>query len=58
MCAIGMTSSAGEARRLLQQGAVYLDDEKITDAQAVITPRAGLLLRAGKRRVMVLVRVE
>jgi len=54
---IGMTTSAGEARRLIQQGAVYLDDEKITDGQAAITPREGALLRAGKRRVVVLVKV-
>ena len=58
MLEIGMTASAGEARRLIQQGAVYLDDDKVTDAQATITPREGLLLRAGKRRVMVLVAVK
>jgi len=58
MLEIGMTTSAGEARRLIQQGAVYLDDDKVTDAQATITPREGLLLRAGKRRVMVLVCVK
>ena len=55
---IGMTASAGEARRLIQQGAVYLDDEKITDAQSAITPREGAILRAGKRRVVVLVKGE
>ncbi|MHB9132533.1 MAG: tyrosine--tRNA ligase [Armatimonadota bacterium] len=55
---IGMTGSAGEARRLIQQGAVYLDDEKVTDPQVLITPREGLLIRAGKRRVAVLVRAE
>jgi len=50
---IGMTASASEARRLIQQGAVYLDEDKITDVQAQITPREGAILRAGKRRVMV-----
>ena len=53
---IGMTASAGEARRLIEGGAVYVDDEKITDARANITPRENALIRAGKRRVKVLVR--
>jgi tyrosyl-tRNA synthetase len=53
---IGMTASAGEARRLIEQGAVYIDDDKISDPKAVFTPREGAILRAGKRRVMVLVK--
>ena len=54
MLDIGMTASAGEARRLIQQGAVYLDEEKIVDPTATLTPREGAIIRAGKRRVMVL----
>jgi tyrosyl-tRNA synthetase len=53
---IGMTTSSGEARRLIEGGAVYIDDDKITNAKAMITPREGAVLRAGKRRVAVLVR--
>ncbi len=53
---IGMTASSGEARRLIEGGAVYIDEEKITDAKALITPREGAILRAGKRRVAVLVK--
>jgi tyrosyl-tRNA synthetase len=41
--------SGGEARRLLEQGAVTLDGEKVTDPQAAVPP-AGGVLRAGKRR--------
>ena len=55
MMDIGMTASMSEARRLIEQGAVYLDDAHITDPRALITPRAGSLLRAGKRRVRELV---
>jgi len=58
MTEIGMTASTGEARRLIEQGAVYLDDEKITNPKALITPRPGAVLRAGKRRVKELVRGE
>ncbi len=57
MADIGMTASSGEARRLIEGGAVYLNADKITDARAVVTPREGDLLRAGKRRVVVLTAV-
>lgn len=56
MFSFDMTSSVGEARRLIQQNAVYLDEEKITDPQAMIIPKEGQLLRAGKRRIVVIVR--
>jgi len=55
---IGMTASGGEARRLIEQGAVYLDDLLITDPQALITPVIGTIIRAGKRRVKVLISGE
>ncbi len=54
MLETGMTTSAGEARRLIQQGAVHVGEEKITDPQAMITPQEDMLIRAGKRRIVVL----
>ncbi|MCY2926462.1 MAG: tyrosine--tRNA ligase, partial [Planctomycetota bacterium] len=42
--------SRGEARRLIQQNAVTLDDVKITDIAATVTPAPGQVLRVGKRR--------
>lgn len=42
--------SRGEARRLVKQGAVKLDDERIDDPDAVLTPPDGAVLRVGKRR--------
>jgi tyrosyl-tRNA synthetase len=54
----GMTASANEARRLIEGGAVFIDDDKITDPRFVVQPREGAILRAGKRRVKVLVRGE
>ncbi len=47
----GLSSSNGEARRLLAQGAVSLDGEKITDADATV-PNDGAerILKVGKRR--------
>ncbi|MCY2929995.1 MAG: tyrosine--tRNA ligase [Planctomycetota bacterium] len=42
--------SRGEARRLIQQNAVSLDDVKISDIAATVTPATGQILRVGKRR--------
>jgi tyrosyl-tRNA synthetase len=44
----GMASSNSEARRLVQQGAVTIDGEKITDPQASVKPADGQVLRVGK----------
>ncbi len=46
--AAGFAPSNGEARRLVQQGAVSLDGEKITDANAEITLADGQVLHVGK----------
>lgn len=45
----GLAPSTSEARRLVQAGAVRLDDDKITDFRAEIKPRDGLVVRSGKR---------
>ncbi len=42
--------SASEARRLVQQNAVSLDGEKISDINAEVTLTAGAVLKVGKRR--------
>jgi len=44
----GMAASNSEARRLVQQGAVTVDGEKVRDPQANIAPVDGQVLRAGK----------
>ncbi len=43
-------SSSGEAKRLIKQSAVSIDDEKITDPNAEVTLETGQVLRVGKRR--------
>ena len=55
MTAIGASASNGEARRLVQQGAVRINNVVIDDAARVVTPAdlAGetiVVLRTGKRR--------
>lgn len=46
----GLAGSRGEARRLVQQGAVRLDDERVTDVGHHLDPADGTVLRVGKRR--------
>jgi len=49
---VGFAASNSEARRLIQQGGVSFDGEKITDPKArVSVPTEPVLLQVGKRRV-------
>lgn len=48
LVAAGMAPSNSEARRLVQQGAVTVDGEKVTDPSVNWTPNTGQVLRAGK----------
>lgn len=45
----GLASSNGEARRLVEQGAVRIDDQRVTDPRAPVRVRGGMIIRAGKR---------
>lgn len=51
---VGLTQSRGEARRMVQQGGLYVNDQRIDEVEAVLTPAhltpAGILLRAGKKK--------
>jgi tyrosyl-tRNA synthetase len=46
----GLVSSRTEARRMIEQGAVTLDGEKITKLDLAIEPRDGAVLRVGRRK--------
>lgn len=50
MVACGLTGSTSEARRLIQQGGVKVDEEKVLDPEAEITPRTGMVIQAGRRK--------
>lgn len=49
----GLCQSKGDARKQVQQGAVVMNDQKVTDIDTVVTadmiPTDGLLLRKGKK---------
>jgi tyrosyl-tRNA synthetase len=51
---VNLTRSRGEARRLIEQGGVYVNDKRITDVDYLIDRRdlsaEGILLRVGKKR--------
>jgi tyrosyl-tRNA synthetase len=48
--AAGFAQTNGQAKRLIQQNAVTLDGEKVTDIHARLTLRTGQVLKVGKRR--------
>jgi tyrosyl-tRNA synthetase len=53
LTAVGATTSSSEARRLIAQGAVYLDGERIKEVEAEIPPPAeghAYILRVGRRK--------
>ena len=52
MVRCGLAKSNGEARRLVQQGGVFLDDEKVTDPAHRISQdklHTGVVIRKGKK---------
>jgi tyrosyl-tRNA synthetase len=50
----GLAKSRGEARRLVQGGGVRLDNEKVSDVEAILEalPADGAVLRVGKKRAV------
>jgi tyrosyl-tRNA synthetase len=48
----GLATSKTEARRLIEQGAVQINETKITNPAQQITLKDNLLLKAGKRKII------
>ena len=48
---LGAISSSSEGKRLLEAGAVSIDDEKITDFKAEISWKSGMHIKVGKHRI-------
>lgn len=48
--AAGLVPSTSEARRLISQGGVRVNEEKIVDPNAMITPTPGTIIRIGRRK--------
>lgn len=47
---LGLAESNGEARRLISQGGVSVDGERVADTEAEVSVKDGLLVRVGRRR--------
>jgi tyrosyl-tRNA synthetase len=54
----GLAKSSSDARRLIEQGGVRIDDEKVQDIDLRVEPREGMIIRVGKRRFLRIVRGE
>lgn len=50
MVRAGFAASNGEARRLIQQGGVRLNDQPVSDFKTVVCPDGECILKVGKRR--------
>jgi tyrosyl-tRNA synthetase len=48
--AANLASSASEAARLIKQGGVYIDGDKITDDKIVLDIEGEFVLKVGKRK--------
>jgi tyrosyl-tRNA synthetase len=46
----GLIESGGEAKRMVKQGGVRINDEKIDDPNLEITPAEGMVVQVGKRK--------
>jgi tyrosyl-tRNA synthetase len=45
-----LVETGGEAKRMVAQGAVTVDGDKITDPNAEISPKTGMVVQVGKRK--------
>lgn len=50
LVAAGLVPSTSEARRLIGQGGVRVNEEKIVDPNAAISPAPGTIIRIGRRK--------
>lgn len=45
-----LVASGGEAKRMVKQGGVKVNDNKVTDPNQQITPESGMVVQVGKRK--------
>ncbi len=50
LSSLKLVPSNAEARRMIQQGAVKIDEERVEDVNAEIAPKDGMILQVGKRK--------
>jgi len=52
---VNFAPSKGEARRLVTQGGVSIDNNKIDDVQFIVSVKSGMILKVGKRKFIKLI---
>ncbi|HCY76006.1 MAG TPA: tyrosine--tRNA ligase [Ignavibacteriales bacterium] len=52
---VNFAQSKGEARRLVTQGGVSIDNNKIDDVQFIVSVKSGMILKVGKRKFIKLI---
>jgi tyrosyl-tRNA synthetase len=48
----GLVPSNGEARRMIQQGAVKINEQKVEDVDYQLMPKDGMVIQVGKRKFL------
>jgi tyrosyl-tRNA synthetase len=49
LCAAGLFDSKSDARRMIEQGGIQIDGEKLTDWRATIEPKSEFMVQRGKK---------
>ena len=52
LCAAGLFDTKSDARRMIEQGGVQIDGEKLTDWRAVIAKKPEFMVQRGKKTHM------
>ena len=52
LCAAGLFDTKSDARRMIEQGGIQIDGEKITDWRATIAPKNEFMVQRGKKTFM------
>ena len=48
----GLVKTTSEARRLIEQGGFKINDEAVKDVKAVVNIESGMIIRAGKKKIV------
>lgn len=56
LCAVGLFPSKSEARRMVEQGGIQIDGQKVTDPRAVIATADEIMVQKGKKTFLRVVR--
>ena len=49
LCAVKLFDSKSEARRMIEQGGIQIDGQKITDKEYIVVPKESLMVQRGKK---------